>query len=215
MAKRSPSQTPLAILVVGLVTVTLFGGSVWLVTDRTPIMKLRPTLEKAYKTYDFKCWLKLDELRIEVLPPATLELDTLGRRHLGATALAEYLRLANYRTQIESVHVLGRHGEPPEIVTQAQVDLLQGQENVTALVLQRVSIATATTATVALYVPAKRGNAVVLDLPPEVSEVLARRAVTAAAEVPGVVFVRVRRGPSDPVLEGGTEVETFRPAKKP
>jgi hypothetical protein len=212
-SSRGGTKSPLTILVLGFTVIAVLAGIVSWVSETKPIMRLKPALEKTYKERGFKCWLKINDGRIEVEPPVELVLDRLGRRRLGAIALTSYLKLANYQSTVQAVLVLPPKdsGVAPEEISILETQLLGTGESVLPKLVEDASIASGHSATVTLIAPGLEGVAVILDLG-SADDAAARRAATAAIQFPSVSFARVFARAGSKPIEMGREVKTFATA---
>ena len=210
MAKASGTKSPATILVLGFLVIAVMAGVVSWLSNTKPIIKLVPALEKVYNARGFKCWLKLNEGRIEVEPPAGLALDRLGRRRLGAVALAIYLKLASYQSSVESAVVLSPKGSglAAEEISSLEMQLLGTGETAVAKLAEDASIASGSSATLVLVAPGYEGVAVVLDVG-EADEASGRRAASTALKVSFVSFARAIGRSGWKPIEMGRELRIF------
>lgn len=207
MTAKSRAGNPMTILGCGILAIMLFGGGVWWLSDK-PINQLAPALEKLYSVRGFHCSLHLQEARIDVEPPAALELDRFARRRLGGLAWRRYLQLTKGRTQILAMHV---GGPPEEVVLREQFERFD-----TADVLANEMVSQATAAAGApvsvLVAPGTSGAAVVATT--SAQDMGCRRAAEAILKIPNVAFVQVKRA-GKVVWESGPDAKLYAGAIAP
>lgn len=130
MARRR-ADTPLAILVMGIFTVVVFGGGVIYYSGKTPALQLVPLLEERYQREGFKSRFVPPQgatpPSIEVVVPADVAPEDGALAELAAYALVQYRTLAGSTTRVTSC--LARVKDSPRRVT---VDEAQARRLVSA-----------------------------------------------------------------------------------
>lgn len=208
------STAPSLIIGFGLISVLVFAfGVKW--TGSSPIIRLRPELERQFGVRGFRCWLKVEERRIEVRPPEAAPRDRAFRRQIAADALLKYLDLCKsdtgmVNTVVESVVVLAPKGTTlaPEEVDRATAETTREARAGAEDLVQAAAVAAGTSASVAAVGPALHGASLVVRPLPgaTLGESEARRlAQTIVARSHQVSFVRVERGDGG-AYEAGQDV---------
>lgn len=115
----------MTILVMGLLSIVLFGAVVIYYSRQTPILRLRPELEHHYGVSGFETRFISQGLPyIQVLPPAELPLaDEYARAELGVWALLRYQELTEHRTVITECQVVLPDGTQT-VVDEQMVEML-------------------------------------------------------------------------------------------
>ena len=106
---KSMHRTPMTILVLGIVTVALFGGGVVWISKQTPIVRLHPLLKERFDDPRFEVrFFPGNDPRIEVHAPKEKAPTRYAMGEIGVWALSEYVELAP-RTHVKvcRVRVLG------------------------------------------------------------------------------------------------------------
>ncbi|MEZ6185456.1 MAG: hypothetical protein R3F62_10650 [Planctomycetota bacterium] len=106
-------RTPMTILVLGIVTVAIFGGGVVWISKQTPIVRLHPLLKEHYKNDAIEVGFRPgNDPRIEVLVPPELGGSVYALGEVGTWALAEYYELApQSKVRVCRVQELGPDGK--------------------------------------------------------------------------------------------------------
>ncbi len=204
---RRRSDTPFAILVIGIFTVVFFGGGIVYFTGNTPILKLKAELEKEHPGQTLKTRLlpgNPPHIELEVSPE--LAPDVLSMTTLGLDALDRYRKLAE-RTRVESC-VVRRKDAPDMAVTvdlplQYALDEAQGS---VAYILQAAQKAGVTSPEVSVEGAAVTGAHVTVKGKTLKADAgaIADRAVAAITSLSYVGRVQVVvTGPKGPIRRGG------------
>ncbi|MCO5170403.1 MAG: hypothetical protein M9894_29045 [Planctomycetes bacterium] len=99
---RRRADTPLAIVVMGIFTVVMFGGAVIYFSGKTPILQLVPELEQRYETTGFVTRFNPGTAPwIEVAAPAQAAPDEAALTDLAVFSLEAYRRIAGPTTRVE------------------------------------------------------------------------------------------------------------------
>lgn len=118
---RRRTDTPLAILVMGIFTVVMFGGGVIYFSSKTPILQLVPALEKQYSVEGFVTRFHAGGAPfIEVQAPPAVVPDEAALFELARFSLEQYREIAGRTTRVEAC-VAKVKGEPQR--GQARVNL--------------------------------------------------------------------------------------------
>jgi len=204
---RRRSDTPFAILVIGIFTVVFFGGAIVYTTGNTPILKLKAELEKEHPGQTLKTRLlpgNPPHIELEVSPE--LAPDVLTMTALGLDALDRYRKLAE-RTRVESCVV--RRKDAPELAVtvdlplQYALDEAQGSVGLIQQTAQRAGVTSPEVAVVGAAVTGAhvtvKGRTVKAD-----AGAIADRAVAAITSLSYVGRVQVVvTGPKGPIQRGG------------
>lgn len=204
---RRRSDTPFAILVIGILTVVFFGGGIVYFTGNTPILKLKAELERDHPGQTLKTRLlpgNPPHIELEVSPE--LAPDALTMTALGLDALDRYRKLAE-RTRVESCVV--RRRDAPEVAVTVDLPLqyaLDEAQGSVGLIMQTAQKAGVTNAEVAVLGAAVTGAHVSVRGKTAKADaaVIADRAVAAITSLSYVGRVQVViTGPKGQVQRGG------------
>lgn len=110
---RSMHRTPMTILVLGIVTVAVFGGGVVWISKQTPIVRLHPLLKAHYQNEEIEVRFRPgNDPKIEVLVPPSMAGSPYALGEVGVWALAEYYELApRSKVRVCKVWELGPDGK--------------------------------------------------------------------------------------------------------
>lgn len=124
MARRR-TDTPLAILVMGIFTVVLFGGGVIYFSSKTPILRLVPELEKYYGVEGFVTRFHPGSAPfIEVQAPPAVVPDEAALLDLAHFSLVRYREVAGSTTRVEAC-VARIKGQPERGQARVTLDLVE------------------------------------------------------------------------------------------
>lgn len=131
MRQRHPSQTPMAVLSMGLVTIAVFGIGLVQFQQKTPVLQLGPALEEALKVEGIEASVEVPDdpllppIVVVDLPEAAAP-TRLDKLRVAQRALEEYRKITP-KTRTDTVHVgvVGRPDEPREVLTHQQAIWLE------------------------------------------------------------------------------------------
>lgn len=99
---RRRSDSPLAIVVMGIFTVVVFGGGIIYYSGKTPILQVVPELEQRYEATGFVTRFNPGTAPwIEVQAPARVVPDEAALTDLAVFSLETYRRIAGPTTRVE------------------------------------------------------------------------------------------------------------------
>ena len=199
---KARASNPTTVLGCGLGAVIVLGVLVTWLSEKTPVVKLKPELEKIYGVHGFVCSLKLQENRMNVEPPSALALDRLERRRLGGLAFKRYLALTQGKTRVTVTHVLPA---PEEVVTIEQESSFSLADDMAESFTREASEAAGSAAK--LFIAPGSGGAVVIATV-ACGDADARRVGAMLQRMPNVSLVQVKRG-EKVVFEWGPDAKLY------
>lgn len=138
------SDATMTILVMGLLSIALFGGVIVYYSQQTPILRLRPELEAKFGAAPFDTrFIAGDSPWIEVTPPPSLPLaGEYERAALGAWAIERYRELTEQRTLVTECWVRSPGDELPPLVVDVEMASMlsravEGQEQLREAALKQ------------------------------------------------------------------------------
>jgi hypothetical protein len=132
---RRRADTPLAIVVMGIFTVVLFGGGVIYYSSKTPALQLVPKLEERYAREGFATkFIPGRPPSIEVQAPPEAAPDDAALAEVAAFALSAYRELAGSTTQVTScVALVKGSSRRAQVTLELARDLLRARDGLVAM----------------------------------------------------------------------------------